>query len=163
MEVAQHPIQYQLSSAPPASGVPVCLDFPSAPTFFIAKTQQQPFKLINCLLLIAPDRLEDDTGALKRACNRVNVAFLRIGGVVLHSWISFAITALIERKAVKRPPPDASGVASEGSSLVRQDVSRPDSKCRSISEHNGASNASPCPSGKRRRAVMLPSLPCESL
>ena len=67
MEVAQHPIQYQLSSAPPASGVPVCLDFPSAPTFFIAKTQQQPFKLINCLLLIAPDRLEDDTGALQRA------------------------------------------------------------------------------------------------
>jgi hypothetical protein len=33
------------------------------PTFFIAKTQQQRFKLINCLLFIGPDRLEDDTGA----------------------------------------------------------------------------------------------------
>jgi hypothetical protein len=32
-------------------------------TFFIAKTQQQRFKLIKCLLLIGPDRLEDDTGA----------------------------------------------------------------------------------------------------
>jgi hypothetical protein len=34
-----------------------------SPTFFIAKTQQQRFKLIKCLLLIGPDRLEDDTGA----------------------------------------------------------------------------------------------------
>src|SRR6267142_3814217 len=34
-----------------------------SPTFFIATTQQQRFKLIKCLLLIGPDRLEDDTGA----------------------------------------------------------------------------------------------------
>jgi hypothetical protein len=34
-----------------------------SPTFFIAKTQQQRFKLTKCLLLIGPDRLEDDTGA----------------------------------------------------------------------------------------------------
>jgi hypothetical protein len=34
-----------------------------SPTFLIAKTQQQCFKLIKCLLLIGPDRLEDDTGA----------------------------------------------------------------------------------------------------
>ena len=46
-----------------------------SPTFFIAKTQQQRFKLIKCLLLIGPDRLEDDTGALKRACNRVKCRF----------------------------------------------------------------------------------------
>ena len=34
-----------------------------SPTFFIAKTQQQRFKLIKGLLLIGPDRLEDNTGA----------------------------------------------------------------------------------------------------
>ena len=34
-----------------------------SPAFLIAKTQQQRFKLIKCLLLIGPDRLEDDTGA----------------------------------------------------------------------------------------------------
>jgi hypothetical protein len=34
-----------------------------SPGFFIAKTQQQRFKLIKCLLLIRSDRLEDDTGA----------------------------------------------------------------------------------------------------
>ena len=31
--------------------------------FFITKTQQQRFKLIKCLLLIRPDRLEDDSCA----------------------------------------------------------------------------------------------------
>src|SRR6516165_11305144 len=38
-------------------------------TFFIAKTQQQRFKLIKRLLLIGPDRLDDDT-----------VAAIQIGG-----------------------------------------------------------------------------------
>ena len=38
-------------------------------TFFIAKTQQQRFKLIKRLLLIGPDRLDDDT-----------VAAIKIGG-----------------------------------------------------------------------------------
>jgi hypothetical protein len=40
-----------------------------SPTFFIAKTQQQRFKLIKCLLLVGSDRLEDDT-----------VAAIQIGG-----------------------------------------------------------------------------------
>ena len=35
----------------------------SVSPFFIAKTQQQPFKLIKCLLVIGPDRLEDETVA----------------------------------------------------------------------------------------------------
>ena len=34
-----------------------------SPIFFIAKTQQQCFKLIKCLLLIGPDCLEDNTVA----------------------------------------------------------------------------------------------------
>ncbi len=38
-------------------------------TFFIAKTQQQRFKLTKCLLLVGADRLEDDT-----------VAAIQIGG-----------------------------------------------------------------------------------
>ena len=32
-----------------------------------------------------------------RPCNRVKVGYLHIGGGVLQSWITFAITALIER------------------------------------------------------------------
>jgi hypothetical protein len=39
------------------------LEKPTLESLAVAKTQQQRFKLTNCLLLIGPDRLEDDTGA----------------------------------------------------------------------------------------------------
>jgi hypothetical protein len=49
----------------------------------------------------------------------------------------------------------AFGVAPECSSLAKTSF-RPRSKCRSISEHNGAMKR-PLPAGKAPRAVMLPS------
>ena len=78
----------------------------------------------------------------QEACYRVKVGNLRIGGVALLSWISFAITALIKRKTIKGRPTDASGVASEGSSLVRQNVFPAGLEVPINLKHNSAENAS---------------------
>ncbi|HEY5743616.1 MAG TPA: hypothetical protein VIS99_13860 [Terrimicrobiaceae bacterium] len=40
-----------------------------------------------------------------------NVGYLRITGVVLHSWLAFAITALIERVAINLRAEPVAGFA----------------------------------------------------
>ena len=55
--ISRHPTTTREPIAPGRASVSL------SPTFLIAKAQQQRFKLTKCLLLIGPDRLENDTGA----------------------------------------------------------------------------------------------------
>ena len=66
-------------SRPRSATLPDC----SPPFLFLSRNSHRHSPLLRC----------------KEPCNRVKVAFLRIGGVVLHSRISFAITALIVPKS----------------------------------------------------------------
>jgi hypothetical protein len=62
------------------------------------KPGESPNQLATSSLLPLPQTLTITILIRQRALQQVKGGYLRIGGVVLRSWISFAITALIVPK-----------------------------------------------------------------